>query len=139
MQKDRIEELAAAFWLCKSPLTLIHKKGRTTMEENKWTLAEAKNKLFGDDPELSDLGISRRQITVDISIAEGSDEDGEGLSVILTPSGQERDDNEDGWWNFSFLVHYRDGISGPELVEIIAKTLGIGPEERVWEDGGQME
>ena len=109
------------------------------MAENKWTLAEAKNKLFGDEPELSDLGIVRRQITVDVSIAEGSDEDGEGLSVILTPSGQERDDEEDGWWNFSFLVHCQEGISKPELVELIAKTLAIGAEERVWEDGEQME
>jgi len=64
---------------------------------------------------------------------------GEGLSVILTPSGQERDDNEDGWWNFSFLVHYREGVSKSELVELIAKNLGIGPEERVWEEGELME
>ncbi len=109
------------------------------MVEKKWTLAEAKNKLFGDEPELSDLGIMRRQITLDVSIAEGSDENGDGLSVILTPSEQERDDNEDGWWNFSFLVHYREDVSKSELIEIIAKNLGIGPEERVWEDGEEME
>jgi hypothetical protein len=50
---------------------------------NNWTLEEAKGKLFGDEPELTDLGIARRQITFDVSIAEGSDEDGVGLSVIL--------------------------------------------------------
>jgi hypothetical protein len=44
-----------------------------------------------------------------------------------------------GWWNFTFFVHYREDLSEPELVELIAKTLGIGPEERVWEDGEQME
>jgi hypothetical protein len=102
----------------------------------KWTLAEAKNKPFGDEPELSDLGIVRRQITVAISIAEGSDKNGEGLSVILAPSGQEEDVHEEGLWCFSFLVHYQKGVSKPEL---IAKTWGIGPEERVWEDGEQME
>jgi hypothetical protein len=105
----------------------------------KWTLAEAKGKLFGDEPELSDLGVMKRQLTFDISIAEGTDSGGDGLSVILTPSGQECEDDKDGCWDFSFVVHYRDGISKPELVELIAEKLGIGPHERVWEDGEKME
>jgi hypothetical protein len=104
---------------------------------NNWTLEEAKGKLFGDEPELSDLGIARRQITMDVSIAEGSDEDGEGLSVIVTPSDYEYG-SDDETWHFSYLVHYREGVSKPELVAMIAKTLGISPDERVWEDGEQV-
>ena len=102
----------------------------------KWTLEEAKGKLFGDDPELDDLVAYERKLpsSVDISIAEGKGEYGEGLSVILTLKS---DDVElDDIWNFSFVVPYRDGMSKPELVEMISKALGIGPDERVWEDGG---
>lgn len=116
----------------------------------KWTLTEGIEKLLPKNPEeaeISDLGTSRRQLTLDISIAEGRGEDGTpGISVILSlpmsgvaPVDEEQDSRSQPlFWDFSGLMVPTDGETMPELVKRIAKELGIKPDERVWEDGEQM-
>jgi hypothetical protein len=117
----------------------------------KWTLTEGIEKLLPENPEeaeISDLGTPRRQLTLDISIAEGRGEDGTpGISVILSlpadytmPPGEEQDTRSQSYfWDFSCLMVPAEGETMQGLVARIAKELGIKPDERVWEDGEQME
>jgi hypothetical protein len=108
----------------------------------KWTLAEGIKKLLptnkGEEPEISDLGLSRRQLVLDVSIAEGGEEGNPGISVILgIPDYPTPEDGEE-FWDFTCFMRPRDGESFQALVARIAQALGIAPDERVWEDGEQL-
>lgn len=130
-------------------LPLHKQKGQTGMTQ-KWTLKEAKEQYFSkDDPKNDDdygledgdgIGIARRLLTMDVSIAVGGDGNGsEGISVILTPSDQNYNEEPDGCWNFSYFIPYDAyDMTKEELLEHIAKTLGIQPDERVWSDGAEV-
>ena len=56
----------------------------------KWTLAEGLKKLSldtPDDAEISDLGLSKRRFTLDVSLANGEEDSVEGgnrLNTLLT-------------------------------------------------------
>lgn len=104
-----------------------------------WTLAEGIQKLLPanerDEPDISDLVVYKRQITLDVSLAQGAGDDGEeGISLILTVLGDELED-DDGLWMCSKCIVPATGETLSQLAERIAKGLGIAPEERVWEDG----
>jgi hypothetical protein len=112
----------------------------------RWTLDEGINKLRLDDSEeaeITDLGIGARQLTLDVSIAEGLVDGEEGISVTLSiPVGDipSPDDEQDTrsqplYWDFSCFMVPAQGETKPELIHRIAKTLGIKPDERVWQDG----
>ncbi len=110
----------------------------------KWTLAEGIEKLFSVDATgetgISDLATYERQLVLDISFAEIEvDEiDGvkveptKGISVILTGDNPLEDDDT---WMFSRAIFPVDGETLPQLVQQIAKGLGIQPDERIWENG----
>jgi len=108
----------------------------------KWTLAEGIQKLLpansAEEPEISDLGISRRHLVLDVSIAMGEADGEQGISVILgLPEHPTRED-EDEFWNFSHLMLPGVGESFQQLTARIAQALGIAPDECVWEDGEQL-
>lgn len=112
----------------------------------KWTLAEGVKKLFpvdtNGDSEITDLATYERQITLDISFAEiETDEiDGvkveptKGISVMLTGDNPLYEEDGD-CWIFSRAIFPMEGETLPELVQRIAKGLGIEPNERIWENG----
>lgn len=122
-------------------------------ETEKWTLVEGIKRLALGDPEAEaeagDLITYSRQLTFDISIAEEQDpNDGTaGISVILSvpiaddkPSADESQDSRSQslFWDFCCFMIPAEGESMSELIERIAATLGIKPDERVWQDTDEI-
>ncbi len=112
-----------------------------------WTLDEGIRQLLPGNPdeaEITNLGTMARQLTLDISIAEGVDDDGkEGISVLLAiplDEAPDPDDKQDGrsqpmFWDFSCFMVPLPGETKAELIHRVASALGIQPDERIWQDG----
>ncbi len=105
----------------------------------KWTLEEGLQKLFpkkpGEEAEIDDLACYERPLTCnfDISFSLIEDEDGPGLSVILT-ADYEPDEGE-GHWLFSATIYPREGETFQSCITRVAQTLGVKADEKVWIDG----
>src|SRR5260370_29471540 len=116
---------------------MIDTKKGPMMASEKWTLAEGIEKLLPhkpeEEPEIIDVGTSRRQLCLDISIAEGqSAEDGrDGISVILEAPGIEPEEDEE-YPRFNGFFPLRKGETSQDVVARVATILGIQSDERVW-------
>lgn len=104
----------------------------------KWTLAEGIQKLSGDTPEINDLGISKRQLCLDVSFTDASSEEGIALSVILSTPGVGKGEDDEWVHVESESVPAGEGESLQELAVRVAAMFNIHPDERVWENGENL-
>jgi len=109
--------------------------------DEKWTLEEGIEKILPADPkefpELDDLGISKRQLILDVSMTEGQHNGERGISIILQVPEVEPEEDEE-YPSFSGFFPQREGETLQKAAKRVATMLGIQPDERVWEDGDSI-